>query len=64
MLAVNIGDFIDFKDFRLVEKFMRNTNSGGQERLGPTRKMAGNLKAEWWMRFIVILHYLDSNHEV
>jgi len=27
------------------------------------RKMAGNLKAEWWTRFIVILHYLDSNHE-
>ena len=63
---MNIGDIIDFKDFRLVEKFMRNANSGRQERLDrhhSYRKMAGNLKAEWWTRFIVILHYLDSNHE-
>ena len=28
ILALNIGDIIDFKDFRLVEKFMRNANSG------------------------------------
>ena len=35
ILALNIGDIIDFKDFRLVEKFMRNANSGRQERLGP-----------------------------
>ena len=34
ILALNIGDIIDFKDFRLVEKFMRNTNSGQTERLG------------------------------
>ena len=25
--------------------------------------MAGNLKAQWRMKFIAILRYLDSNHE-
>ena len=69
ILDLNIGDIIDFKDFRLVEKFMRNANSGvgPTEKLGLTsqssRKTAGNLKAEWRMRFIAILHSLDSKHE-
>ena len=69
-MALNIGDIIDFKDFRLVEKFTRNTNSGG-DREGRTdvtcqqssRKTAGNLKAEWRMRFIAILRSFDSKHE-
>ena len=74
ILALNVGDIIDFKDFRLVEKFMRNTNSGQTERLElrPTdcrrmstssHKTAGNLKTEWRMRFIAILRFLDSKHE-
>ena len=42
MLAVNIGDILDFKDFRLVENFMRNANSGRQERLGPTSQLSQN----------------------
>ena len=42
ILALNIGDIIDFKDFRLVEKFMRNANSGRQERLGPTSQLSQN----------------------
>ena len=68
ILALNFGDIIDFKDFRLVEKFMRNANSGRRptERLGLTsqssRKTAGNLKAEWRTRFIAILRSLDSKH--